>query len=112
MDYILWHRSHRFTIYALPLTGILQPAFAVGLRLQTASPLISSLIIHSLLGSFTMDSIPNSFALNTLSGCSLYLMYCLEQFYPRTLRTHLVLFHLFATQALCQFTARPLQPMT
>ena len=54
-DYILLYLNNRFTAYALPLTGALIPAFAFGLRLQTAFPLISSLIIHSLHSRFAMD---------------------------------------------------------
>lgn len=39
-DYIPWHFSHGFTSYALPLTGVLTPAFAFGLRLAPRSRLI------------------------------------------------------------------------
>lgn len=44
-----------FTAYPLPLTRLLYQAFAVGLRLQTASPLISPLVLHGLLDGFAAD---------------------------------------------------------
>lgn len=47
-----------FAAYPLPLTRFLRQAFAVRSPLQTASPLISLLIIHGLLDGFAMDGYP------------------------------------------------------
>jgi hypothetical protein len=65
-DYIPRHPSHGFTTYALRLTLTLRNVFALGLRLQTAFPLHSPLIIRSLLDGFATDSSFNSFAFNRL----------------------------------------------
>ena len=58
-----------------------------GLRLQTVSPLNSSLIIHDIYDDFIMDSIANDFALNTSLASLLYLKYFLGQSYQSVLRT-------------------------
>lgn len=56
-DYIPWHHSHGFTSYALRLTRLLHPAFALGLRLLTAFPLHFPLMTHDLPDSFTVGGI-------------------------------------------------------
>ena len=53
-----------FVAYPLPLSRFLHRSFAVGLPLQTASPLISLLMIHGILDGFAVDGYMSGFAFN------------------------------------------------